>query len=215
MPARAPRMPPGRAGRVWLARRLEIARRGCDVLEEKRRALLRERQRLQPLVDAAEADWQQQAAEAAEWLARATVLSGSRRLRLARQYAGAPATITVPWQNTLGVVVPAPPTLELPPPAEVTHVGGSAALVVSQARHRAALEAAARLAALRYAHHAVSRELERTTRRLRAIERRWIPLHADALAALTLALDEVEREDTARARWASEHVALPSSSMER
>ena len=37
------RHPPGRAGRPWLAHRLEVARRGAELLEEKQRALLRER----------------------------------------------------------------------------------------------------------------------------------------------------------------------------
>ena len=36
------RVPPGRAGRLWLVRRLEIARRGVNVLDQKRQALVRE-----------------------------------------------------------------------------------------------------------------------------------------------------------------------------
>ena len=36
------RIPPGRAGRIWLVRRLEIARRGAELLDRKRQALLRE-----------------------------------------------------------------------------------------------------------------------------------------------------------------------------
>lgn len=204
------RIPPGRAGRTWLVRRLEIARRGVDVLEEKRRVLLRERERLEPLVQEAEAAWRKRSAEADGWLERAAVLSGDRRLRLARQAVRAPATVDVRWRNSLGVVVPEPPVLELPPAADVVRIGGSAALPVAADRHREALEAGVRLAALRYAHDAVWRELEQTTLRLRAIERRWIPRHRDALAALSLALDEIEREDLARARWASDNADGPS-----
>ena len=44
------RVPPGRAGRLWLQRRLEIARGGVEVLHEKRQALLREQQRLSTLL---------------------------------------------------------------------------------------------------------------------------------------------------------------------
>ena len=45
------------------------------------------------------------------------------------------------------------------------------------------------------------RSLRATTQRLRAIEHRWIPEHERALAALELALDEADREDTIRVRW--------------
>jgi V/A-type H+-transporting ATPase subunit D len=162
-------------------------------------------------VDAAEAEWLEAAIAAEEWLARAIVLSGGHRLRLARAYAGQAPAVTVRWRNTLGVDVPAEPELELAPPRDPTRVGGSAALAIAEEHHRTALRAAARHAALRTAHDRVTRELERTTRRLRAIERRWLPLHADALAALELTLDEAEREDTARARWASEHTAGSAS----
>jgi len=37
------RVPPGRTGRPWLLHRLAVARSGADVLEEKRRTLLRRR----------------------------------------------------------------------------------------------------------------------------------------------------------------------------
>jgi vacuolar-type H+-ATPase subunit D/Vma8 len=49
----------------------------------------------------------------------------------------------------------------------------------------------------------VTIELAETTRRERAIERRWIPEHEAALHRLELALDEREREEVARARWAA------------
>lgn len=197
------RTPPGRAGRTWLARRLEVAERGVEVLEEKRRVLLRERSRLRPLLEAAAVEWRAAATTADEWLARATVLSGAERLRLARLDAE-PASISVRWRNALGVELPHDPRLVLARSPDPTRTGGSAALALAEEHHRDALTVAARHAALRCAHARVSAELERTVRRQRAIERRWIPLHVDALAALELALDEAEREDTARARWASE-----------
>lgn len=201
------RIPPGRAGRTWLTRRLETGRRGSDVLAEKRRALLRERERLQPLVAAAEAEWMEAASDAAVWLSRAVVLSGGHRLRLAQDYAGPAPTITVEWHNALGVEMPGEPQLDLAPTQDATRVGGSAALAVAEERHRGALVVAARHAALRMSLERVTRELERTTHRLRAIERRWLPMHERALSALELALDEAEREDTARTRWAGERTS--------
>jgi V/A-type H+-transporting ATPase subunit D len=72
-------------------------------------------------------------------------------------------------------------------------------------RHRLgrdrALEAAARHAAAACALRQVRTELRATIRRLRAVERRWIPEYETALAALELSLDEAEREQGARVRW--------------
>ena len=196
------RVPAGRAGRPWLVHRLEIARGAADVLDQKRRALTRERGRLVELVAEARAEWERAAGEAADWLDRASVLAGERRLRLARFHAGERATLQVRWRNFLGVACPETPELELPALAGAAGVGGSAALPVAAAAHRRALEAAARFGALRVAHDRISDELAATNRRLRAIERRWIPQHEEALAALALALDEAEREDAVRTRWA-------------
>ena len=44
-------------------------------------------------------------------------------------------------------------------------------------------------------------ELALTARRLRTIERRWLPEHRDALQTLELRLDEDEREELTRVRW--------------
>ena len=81
--------------------------------------------------------------------------------------------------------------------------GGSTVALAAQA-HERALGAAAAHAAARMAHDAIAAELATTTRRLRAIERRWIPQHEAELARLELRLEEVELEDVARAHWAQE-----------
>ena len=42
-------VPPGRAGRLWLQRRLQVARRGADLLDRKLRLLADELGRLRTL----------------------------------------------------------------------------------------------------------------------------------------------------------------------
>ena len=49
---------------------------------------------------------------------------------------------------------------------------------------------------------AIEAELAATARRQRAIERRWIPEHETELRRIALTLDEREREDIARVKWA-------------
>lgn len=197
------RIPPGRAGRPWLVAHIEIAARGAEVLEQKRQALLREELRLRQELDEAERRWHEAARAAAVWLRRAALLGGERPLGLAAFHAGAPAGVEVAWRNSLGVVHPGEPRVELPARTAGGAAGGSAALVPATVAHRDAVEAAARFAAARASHERIAAELARTVRRLRAVEQRWLPAQERALAELELRLDEEEREDASRVRWAA------------
>ena len=194
------RPPAGRAGRLWLVRRLAVARRGEDVLEQKRRALLHRLDQLEAQLEEARGDWRREATAAETWWQRAAVLSGERPLELARALQRGEAEVRLVWRNTLGVVHPDAADVALPA-GELFPAGGSAALAYAAQAHGRALEAAARLGAVQTAHRRAADELRSTTQRLRAIERRWIPEHERALAGLELALDEADREDAARVRW--------------
>jgi V/A-type H+-transporting ATPase subunit D len=199
------RLPTGRAGRPWLVRRLATARRGAEVLDEKRQALLRLERRLAEVVSEAEDEWAKTAREAEVWLARAAFLGGERALELAAFYSREPARVEIEWRRTLGFGYPAEAEVATAPAPDLSALGGSSALVYAAAAHRSALAAAARFGAARLAQERAEAELRSTTRRLRALERRWIPRHEQALAALELALDEGEREEASRIRWIVRH----------
>jgi V/A-type H+-transporting ATPase subunit D len=206
------RHPPGRGGRPWLAHRLEVARRGAELLGEKQHALLRERGRLEPLLVQAREQWEQRAREAERWLVRAAMLGGERPLDCvptaptASTVSTVPtvptalARVTVSWRTILGVRCPADAQLELPSERELVPAGAGAALYCASTAHRRALEAAVALGVLQSALDRIRTDLRATTLRRVAIERRWIPAHERALAELELELDEVEREDGARVR---------------
>jgi V/A-type H+-transporting ATPase subunit D len=185
-------------------RRLEVARRGTDVLDQKRRTLLRERERTAHEVATAAAAWEEQAREAAHQNARALALAGERRLRLAAADSGGPAGVDVTWRSAIGTVIPDEVTVDLPDPPNFVSLGGGSVVALAAAAHRRALRAGAAYAAARAAHDAIESELASTTRRLRAIERRWIPDHESALRQLELQLAEHELEDLVRVRFALE-----------
>lgn len=195
------RVPPGRAGRLWLLRRLEVGRRGAEVLEQKRGTLLRERLRLAGELADATADWERASAAAAAWNARASAAAGPRAMRLVALRQGGTATVTVTRQNVVGVVIPVSAVVEGNTPAADASTGGAAVRLAAEA-HAEALFAAAAVGALGAAHEAIETELGRTVRRLRAIEHRWLPAHEAELRRLELALEESERADIAGARWA-------------
>src|SRR5207344_2001180 len=98
-PTLALRVPPGRAGRLWLMRRLEVGRRGAEVLDQKRGTLLRERLRLAGQLAEADREWERAAAAAAAWNARAWAAAGPRALRLAALRRNGTARITVARRN--------------------------------------------------------------------------------------------------------------------
>ena len=195
------RVPPGRTGRPWLLHRLEVARVGADVLDEKRRALLRRRQQLEDEVEEARLEWERLARTAADLHRRALVLSGARRLRLAVLFGGGRTELRVQWRSFLGVTLPDTAEIGFTEPVDLVPLGATLPLALAGRAHRQALTAAARFACIRETHRRVSDEVERTARRLRAIEQRWIPRHEEALATLELTLDELEREDSSRVRW--------------
>lgn len=195
------RHPPGRAGRPWLVHRLEIARRGAELLDEKCRALAHERRRLEPLAVRAREAWERAAAEAELRMARAAVLGGQPQLELART-APAVAQVTVRWRTILGVRCPVEADVTTTSAGDPV-AGGGAALLAAAGAHREALEAAVRLGVLDAGLRRIEQELRATALRRNAIQHRWIPAHEAAIAELALTLEELEREDGTRVRWAT------------
>jgi V/A-type H+-transporting ATPase subunit D len=192
------RIPPGRSGRLWLERRLAVARRGAEVLDEKIRVLEAESRRVAADVDATGDEWEAAAREARIWLQRTALLDGERGLRLARQQED--ATMEVSWGQLMGLRYPreavcGASTADARPPV------GSAAQDAARAACARALDAAARHAVARGAHAAIEGEKAATRRRLRAVEERWVPLLEDAVAQVELRIAEHELGELVRLRW--------------
>lgn len=197
------RHPPGRAARPWLAHRLAVARRGAELLDAKHLALMSERRRLEPLAAEARTSWDVAARRAERALTRAAMLGGERQVELARRQALASfADVTVRWRSILGVTCPQDAEVDFDALPGASALGGSAALLIAARIHQQALEAGLRFAVFAGALERVEAELRATALRRNAVEHRWIPAHESALADLEVALEELEREDGARVRWA-------------
>ena len=124
---------------------------------------------------------------------------GEIKLDIARR-PSPPADVRVQWRTLLGVACPF--DVEVVPPATAPPVAG-AALLSARRAHGEALAAAARVAVCEGALRRIDAELRATSLRRNAVQHRWIPAHEEALAALELTLEEVEREDGVRVRWAA------------
>lgn len=191
------RHPPGRAGRTWLRGRLETAQRGMQLMQRRHDLLRREERRLATLESMTRAEWDQRCRTAERWMARALVLGG--REALTRGNVERTTVATVRWQSSMGVTSPGEVVTQLGPAPELT---GPAALGPAALGYRDAIDAAVQHAASAAALIQVRAELESTGRRLRAIRDRLVPRLEEALRTLELQLDEIEREEILRARWA-------------
>jgi V/A-type H+-transporting ATPase subunit D len=197
------RIPPGRAGRQWLVARIAMAEHARDLLEQKRAVLLGAEHEAARRAAESTAAWKACAADAARWLERTALLDGARAQRLAHAHAGPPATMRITWGSTMGVGIPTDACVEHAPAVEAALLPGGVALTSAIEAHRRALDAALRAAVERAAHERLAAELVATVRRVRAIESRWLPLHEQSLAVLEQTLDENDRAEGARTRWAS------------
>jgi vacuolar-type H+-ATPase subunit D/Vma8 len=102
----------------------------------------------------------------------------------------------------MGAYYPAEATCRLPDDLPVAEIAGTAAMVHTVRAHRDALERAVQHAATNRAVREVDRELLATRRRLRTLQRQWIPALLAALNSVDIELEERERDDVVHARWA-------------
>lgn len=188
----------GRSGRLRLAHQIDLARRGCDLLERKQRVLAGELARLRLATRRTREEYADTTADAARWLRRAQALDGAERI--AAVASAEPATVRITWHGAMGVAYPLDAVTVLPPERPTA---GSSALVLAARAHRRALAAAARHAAAERALALVEVELEATRLRQQAIERRLLPRLEGRLHQLAGQLDELEREENVRLRWAA------------
>lgn len=195
-----PRIPPGRAGRMWLRRRADTAARGRDQLDRKLRILIPEQQRLRIHADRSRAAWATACEGARTWLLRATLLGGQDAVRNATP--PQPVGVEIIWTTAMGLSYPADVRL-VDPPAQPPAPAANAAVAPTADAFRAALLAGVRSAAAQEALRRVDTEIAVTRRRLRALDKRWLPWLNDSLIALNLSLEQAEQEDGMRLRRAA------------
>ncbi len=199
------RVPPGRAGQVWLRRRLATAHRGIDILSRKQRLLSDERDRRQPHAAAARAAWIEASTEAERWCSRSLRVGHRNQIALVSAQIQAPADVSVDWHNVMAVAIPAKATCEFPDFGLAGASGGSSATDRALVALADAVSKAAEHAAIQRALTNIDAELLQTRRRLRLLERRRVPQLEQALRASRERLAQSEREDILRLRWARGH----------
>jgi len=192
-------VPPGRAGRMWLIRRLTVAHGAAELLDQKVRVLRQEAERFALLAERSKDDWVASCRDAEAWSLRASLVGGQAAPRAACPHEL--ARVELVWETTMGVSHPSGArwTASVADVDPVTSAPGTAR---AAAAHRVALDAAVQHAVALSALQAVESELSATRRRARAVTDRWIPRLDGALGRAVLSLEETERAEGVGLRWA-------------
>jgi V/A-type H+-transporting ATPase subunit D len=186
---------------LWLERRLATAQHAGALLKQKLAILNHEEQRLAQSAAEGAGVWQRLCAESETWTLRAAVLSGRRALRTASGCTTAQADIAMGF--TMGIEHPAGGVVRLNKQYEMPGAGSAAVTQATEAAC-AAVEAALSAAVATAALMTVRAEITTTRRTLRAVEQRWIPELSSALSEVRLELEETERAEGVRHRWAAQ-----------
>lgn len=194
------RVPPGRAGRLRLRRRLAVAEHGANLLDRKLQALLAEQGVRSAAARESERAWRTSVPAARTWLARGLSAGGRDALRQAVPAEEATAAV----HDTVFMGVRYPDRAESGmPTAESAGLGApSAALISARTAYEEAVRAAVRAAVDLAAERAVDGAVLTTRRQLRALRRHWIPRLREACAHLDFALEQSDFEDSVRRRRA-------------
>jgi V/A-type H+-transporting ATPase subunit D len=203
------RVPPGRAGRIWLRQRLDTARHAAGLLDRKLRVLRAEQQRFRSVAERTGAAWRERCAAADAWLVRAALLGGEREIRLSAPADA--AVVGIEWGTAMGMRYPVRATCRAPDASVTARGPGTAALVEATSAYRTALAAAVDHAAALAACRLVDAQVAETRRLMQAIEDRWVPRLESALRDLNQRLEETERAEAVSRRWAAERPAVSGS----
>jgi V/A-type H+-transporting ATPase subunit D len=198
-------VPPGRTGRIWLQRRLRLARHAASRLDQKLRILRIEQEHAALLLERTRPVWEERCREAETWLLRAALLGGQSAVRpppVTRL-----ADVSVAWTTSMGATYPTDSTCVIPEPDPDLAPPSSSAVIEATEAYRRALDAAVRHAVADGAARALEAEVAATRQRLRGVQDRWIPRLDEALTELVLTLDEAERAEGVRLRWAARQQA--------
>jgi V/A-type H+-transporting ATPase subunit D len=194
-------LPPGRAGRQWLDRRLDAAGHAASLLDRKLRILQLEQERYAERAEQAARAWSDSIATAETWALRAALLAGAGAFESVHD--GTSAEVRLEWAALMGARYPSAGRVRLPEEVSSSALAPSAAVDEAARAYREAARLAVVAAVMLSALRVVRAEVAATRFRKRAIEDRWMPRLEQAAAELDLALSEAESSEGIALRLAA------------
>jgi V/A-type H+-transporting ATPase subunit D len=187
--------------------RIALAEQGRELLEQKRTALLREFLRVADRVMAESDALQRAAMDARRALARAEASTGTEAVRSAAMATRSELTLEVRAANVMGVNVPAIEQKRVARSALArgySLTGTSVTIDEAAAAFEAEVDSAIQLAESELRLTRLAAEIQRTSRRVNALQHVLIPRLVAERNYIQMALDERERGDHFRLKRAKQ-----------
>jgi V/A-type H+-transporting ATPase subunit D len=204
------RIAPTRSNLLRVRQTLALAREGYEILDKKREVLTTE------LVHVAHeaamlqrAVWQQ-LAEAYQALEAARLSMGRERLEWAALSVTETTEVEIRLHSIMGVVLPAVKAHGQPPEMPYSLGDTTVTLDEAVARFRRVLEEIPVLSETMTTVWRLARELQKTQRRVNALQYIFIPQYEETVAFIESTLEEREREETFRLKRIKSRVTRPA-----
>lgn len=195
---------------------LTLAKQGLELLEQKRTALMKEFMRIADTVMERSDVLQQTAARARQSLARAEAMAGSEAVRSAAMAARTDLPLEVKTVNVMGIKVPQIEQRQVSRPALArgySIVGTSLTIDEAAAAFEAEVDAIIQLAESELRLNRLAAEIQRTSRRLNALDHMLIPRLEEEIDYIQMMLDERERADHFRLKLVKRALERKRSTM--
>jgi len=186
---------PTRSNLLRLRERLEFAREGHDLLEQKRDVLVTEVMHLISDAEDIEQRAYSQLEQAFATLRKANITMGLEAVYRASLASERLAEVDVKEKSVMGVVVPIITYEGREHPMEYGLLGTCTALDESRKEFKAALALLAEMAEIVVSLMRLADETQKTQRRVNALENIFIPDYEKTIKHIEDTLDERERED--------------------
>ena len=204
------RIAPTRSNLLHTREALKLAREGYEILDKKREVLTTELMHVAHEATALQERVRELLAEAYHKLERARLSTGRERLEWAALSVNESVEVEVRPHSVMGVAIPVVEAHGAPP--EMSYALGSTTVALDEAAacFRRVLAEIPVLSQTMTTVWRLARELQKTQRRVNALQYIFIPQYEEAIALIESALEERERESTFRLKRIKSQVVRPS-----
>ncbi len=204
------RVAPTHSNLIRIRESLELAREGYEILDKKREVLTTELMHVAHDAVALQEQVWKLLAEAYHALEMARLSMGRERLEWAALSVNETVEVEVKPHSVMGVVIPTVEAHGAPPEMPYGLGDTTGTLDEAVARFRSVLAEIPVLAETMTAVWRLARELQKTQRRVNALQYIFIPQYEETVAFIESALEEREREETFRLKRIKSRVAQPA-----
>ena len=204
------RIAPTRSNLLRMREALELAREGYEILDRKREVLTTELMHVAHEASQLQQQVWARLAEAHQALTMARISMGRERLEWAALSVNVTTEVEITPHSIMGVVLPAVSAHGAPPEMPYGLGNTTVSLDEAAARFRQVLAEVPLLSETMTTVWRVALELQKTQRRVNALQNIFIPQYEETIAFIESALEERERAEIFRLKRIKAKVAQPS-----